>query len=454
MNESLYNLLLENHSNFTDEVFNQQVLICCTARALLDFRLRNGMSYLTGLFTESGWSISRLLNALIICCRDYDFSKEFGQYGGHFFIKKLLRSNDSAIQELSDEVVSTIIASGCEFPSIKQVDDLGLHRPHRISFKYLCPPNNEFDVYLRSVNELMHGKGQFTVGYILWPSSIILSRILLNMNWLLNKKNILELGAGLGLAGLVSSKFASYVCLTDFNEVVLENLQYNVNLNIGSTKINGVSAVGEFCHIEVKSLDFYKQIIQSDIDLSSTGTVITAKLPHGKVFEVIIAADVICCAADATHCARAVAARLLRPAVHDRTSGGDDGCDGGGCQHRHGGLGIMVMEGSFHRFGVEELPGELAMLGLQSCVVPLRRIDSTSAVPPATSAEYSRLKDILRQFFPCDSVGSYTSNEVDIDVALDRFIAAFGDELYENIEQAAYHSWSLILRGPLEVNTS
>lgn len=45
-------------------------------------------------------------------------------------------------------------------------------------------------------------------------------------------KNVLELGAGAGLTGLVASQFSASVCLTDNNEIVLDLLEINKSYSL------------------------------------------------------------------------------------------------------------------------------------------------------------------------------------------------------------------------------
>ncbi|CAM9803830.1 unnamed protein product, partial [Phaeothamnion confervicola] len=45
-------------------------------------------------------------------------------------------------------------------------------------------------------------------------------------------KRVLEIGAGVGLTGLLAAFFAAEVCLTDFNPRVLRNLERNAALNL------------------------------------------------------------------------------------------------------------------------------------------------------------------------------------------------------------------------------
>jgi hypothetical protein len=77
-----------------------------------------------------------------------------------------------------------------------------------------------------------HQTSQFDVGMVLWPAALVLARWLCRNAALLRGKSVLELGAGMGLAGLAAAHLARRVCLTDFNPLVLENLRANVELNL------------------------------------------------------------------------------------------------------------------------------------------------------------------------------------------------------------------------------
>ena len=48
---------------------------------------------------------------------------------------------------------------------------------------------------------------------------------------LMSKKMVVELGSGVGLPGIVASRFADTVYLTDYIQTVLDNLRYNVQIN-------------------------------------------------------------------------------------------------------------------------------------------------------------------------------------------------------------------------------
>ena len=66
-------------------------------------------------------------------------------------------------------------------------------------------------------------------GQIVWPVSIYLAWFVARNRWRFDGQQMLELGAGAGLPGMVASRFAGGALLTDGNELVLELLQQNVD---------------------------------------------------------------------------------------------------------------------------------------------------------------------------------------------------------------------------------
>lgn len=64
-------------------------------------------------------------------------------------------------------------------------------------------------------------------GQVVWPVSAFLAWYLVHHRQELVGKNVVELGAGAGLSGLVASQFAAHTALTDGNDVVLELLEEN-----------------------------------------------------------------------------------------------------------------------------------------------------------------------------------------------------------------------------------
>lgn len=72
-----------------------------------------------------------------------------------------------------------------------------------------------------------------STGTVIWKGAEIMSEYLQRNPTLVRGKRVLELGAGVGLCGLVAHHLgASHVCLTDGDESVLSNLRLNVRRNL------------------------------------------------------------------------------------------------------------------------------------------------------------------------------------------------------------------------------
>ena len=172
----------------------------------------------------------------------------------------------------------------------------------------------------------------------MWPSASVLSKLIItHPDWILdsssscnrnnegtNTWNVLELGSGCGLTGLVAAKIVSeeikhsknntMVWLSDFNPTVVQNIQRNLTLNQIPTNV-------------AKSLtfDFYQP---PPIDLQNS-------------VNVILAADVICKVDDAVAVAQTIY-NTLTP----------------------GGLAIAVSANAKHRFGVDHFEHQCISNGL------------------------------------------------------------------------------------------
>lgn len=98
-------------------------------------------------------------------------------------------------------------------------------------------------ILVRPVKERQHS--QFDVGFQMWPAAVILSRYLCRHPEVIRGRRVLEVGAGLGLCGLVAAHFATAVTLSDFNPVVLRALEGNVALNSRCTSSDNADSERE-----------------------------------------------------------------------------------------------------------------------------------------------------------------------------------------------------------------
>jgi predicted nicotinamide N-methyase len=193
---------------------------------------------------------------------------------------------------------------------------------------------------------------QKDVGFVMWPSAVVLARWIVSNPNEFRGKRILELGSGCGLAGLVAGKIVHHdyckdnkhddnnnnnkettglksgiensgcVILSDFNETVVKNIE-------GNLELNNLNEIGT-----AEGLDFYQQDTKGDGWMTIDG------VKRTDLFDIIIASDVICQPEDAFAAARSIAATL-----------------------KEGGKAIMVSADSKHRFGVEKFEEACSIVG-------------------------------------------------------------------------------------------
>ena len=178
---------------------------------------------------------------------------------------------------------------------------------------------------ISQVSNIRQGS-QDDVGFVMWPSAVLLAAFCLNNPQVFRSRSVLELGAGCGLTGQAVGRIVGdgRVTLTDFNLTIIDNLRRNVEMN----ELSDV--------VSTKRLDFYEQSGESVDGWVEDG------FKYAQV-DVIIAADVVCKDDDAVACSNAIF-DALKP---------------GGVCHIISGTGE-------HRYGVDIFQGECIKRGL-SC---------------------------------------------------------------------------------------
>jgi predicted nicotinamide N-methyase len=137
-------------------------------------------------------------------------------------------------------------------------------------------------------------------GQYLWPAAAAMGQYLVD-NWVtLQSSSILELGAGVGLAGLVASKLkgTKKVVLTDYDHGSLQLLNENTELNKTAT---------DTCDITVEFLEWGKSLnssssntikedcsISSIEDQSNSKTIVPSN--NDDLFQLILGTDLLYCA--------------------------------------------------------------------------------------------------------------------------------------------------------------
>ncbi len=103
----------------------------------------------------------------------------------------------------------------------------------------------------------------------IWTSAIELARYSLEEAGL-NGKDVLELGCGLGLAGIAAAKGGGNVVLSDYEDDALDFARYNAQKNLSPEIVNSRT---RFINLDWRHID--------------------KSLPPAKKFDMIIAADVV-----------------------------------------------------------------------------------------------------------------------------------------------------------------
>ena len=314
--------------------------------------------------------------------------EEIGKEGAHHFLSRIMKidifsidscqgNNDTVNEANQDTIIEIqdlageIAASAKSFPlqaSPYVGEELLARLPMTFKLNPMtrfneCETGNNEDGITILINQVTDRQSaQKDVGFVMWPSAVVLSRWLVSNPTVLRGKKVLELGAGCGLTGLVAAKIiqnnkklddmelntsgtkistptevfnAGGVILTDFNETVVSNLRGNISLN----NLDDVATA--------ENLDFYQQ------DPSGKGWFTMDGVKHMELADIILAADVICQPDDAFALARSIASALR------------DKCKA-----------IVVSADSKHRFGVEKFEEACKTVG---CLSILRKMNVYSS---------------------------------------------------------------------------
>lgn len=90
---------------------------------------------------------------------------------------------------------------------------------------YTLPSGKE--IYISEQPSVLVSGG--TTGLRTWEASLLLSEWLLEQD--IQRKSVLEFGAGTGLAGILAAKHGAYVTATDGSNIVVSKMRDNYHLN-------------------------------------------------------------------------------------------------------------------------------------------------------------------------------------------------------------------------------
>ncbi|KAF3453117.1 hypothetical protein FNV43_RR03551 [Rhamnella rubrinervis] len=99
-------------------------------------------------------------------------------------------------------------------------------------------------------------------GQLVWPGAMLLNDYISKNAELLQGCSVIELGSGVGITGILCSRFCCQVVLTDHNEEVLKILKKNVEFHSSSQNDNCCAGLAteklewgnseQICHISEK----------------------------------------------------------------------------------------------------------------------------------------------------------------------------------------------------------
>ena len=207
-------------------------------------------------------------------------------------------------------------------------------------------------LHLATDDDANQGENETNTGFVMWPAAVLLSRHLsLNPHICRGDAStpdgdIIELGAGCGLTGLVAATLLQNdggttgnddkVIFTDYNPAVLENLRRNILLNDFSV-----------AH-EVHGLDWFDQQSTNPthnddrgMETRENNTWVDMEGTSHNQCRLILGADLIVCSNDADLVATTIDATLLE-----------------------GGMAIILGASADARFGVSDFPEACRSLGL------------------------------------------------------------------------------------------
>ena len=391
-----------------------------TPRQVLKLTTEGGIPELVAEIGRAaqGGDVSSLFKLLVLiqrCCRtDAFFAAEFGVLGGFQGLVKASawlqehEEHSDALESL-DATIGAIVCSGCtSYPRVP----LEPSWPP-LSYVFRDAAAKTFGVVLRRVGKDFHFD-QSAVGYVLWSAAIIQSRWLCAHPSFALDQDVLELGAGVGLSGIVASRLARICVLTDFNDAVIANLAANVRLNAGEEDVFGLPcATAPSCRVSVRKLDWTQ--FQQEKSVEEGGDENSAAdwlrpLP-GTSFERIVGSDIICCAEDVPALCGVLSHFLARTSTAR--------CN-------------FIVPTSDHRWGIQDFVPALLALGLD---VKHRPLLHSRVYKDAEYTGRARFANLRRDYADGSQEDGQGDGQEDDDEA---------DRLLEGIDEAEYFVWQII----------
>eukprot|EP00986_Skeletonema_menzelii_P008692 scaffold3767_cov116-Skeletonema_menzelii.AAC.17 len=334
-NSSIH-LNVDDATGETDATMNVIQEFCSSAKIENLFRIISSLSKISQLDNTLGEEISRAGSQAILK-RLVDQIKEY--------ITIYETSTNETSEELMDKLMDYLDLT-CELYSPMQSRGMPFTNEEierRLPLVYKLGPNqgeeedgkyHDYPTTILISQVTVRQSSQGDVGYVMWPSAIVLSRWLLSNPQHILGKSVLEIGAGCGLVGIAAARIIAQsngeekkcVTITDVNDLVIDNIAKNIVLN----DVSEVAGVAK--------LDFYEQTGKNESGKWIEGFTFQDREP----VEVILAADIICQPSDATAAAKTIYDALVPT-----------------------GRAFVVCADSEHRFGIEIFEEDCERVGLE-----------------------------------------------------------------------------------------
>ncbi|ORX49258.1 hypothetical protein BCR36DRAFT_412779 [Piromyces finnis] len=134
------------------------------------------------------------------------------------------------------------------------------------------------------------------IGGMIWNSSVVFASLIDKGKIVMNSNsNILELGCGTGLSGLMCAKLnPKQVVLSDFDEVVIENAKKNIEINESSHNMSTYQVDwNDYMDIEPKEVEDYLKEHTVEFDEDGKFMYKQRRIYPPYTFNTVIAADVL-----------------------------------------------------------------------------------------------------------------------------------------------------------------
>ena len=189
------------------------------------------------------------------------------------------RCDEPAAPDPKRQRLPSVVCSGGWEPRRTSIAELeaehgdGAYEEYELAL-YIDAPNG------RELNVRQFSDYFFSSGCRVWDASAALARWILQQEVCIAKRDVLELGAGVGLVGVAAAyAMATRVVLTDNEALLLPNLRHNIKLFESSSSGQRMARYNNLAKLEVSPLDWS----DPSADLVAA---------HGT-FDVILASDVV-----------------------------------------------------------------------------------------------------------------------------------------------------------------